>query len=214
MLIDKAVIVNWALNDVGHYATFSIDDESDLAGQVELCWQRCIDHCVGLADWHDFRKTFKLSRRAEEPQNGWKYEFLLPGGRIGEPLKILDRAGQCPSPLRNFDREENSIFADVEDIWARCKVERDPEHWDPAWRAAFTVALSSYFATAILMNTDLAQKKWDVAFGTPSREGGGGLFGRLMAQNRAGAPVGSPVLDAEPLGLARSSGGGSWYGRG
>lgn len=213
MLIDKVVICNWALNELGHYTTYSIDGEDELSGKVDLCWQQCVDRCLSVHDWNDFLKTFKLARSAETPENGWTYEFALPGGRVGEPLKILDRAGSSPNPLRHYDREGNYVYADVTDVWARCKVYRDPEYWDPGWRSAFLTALSGYLAGAILQDKKTRDEKIAEAFGTPSQQGGGGMFGRLMAQDRAGAPVGSPIQDANPLTGGRSSDYG-WWGQG
>lgn len=214
MRIDKAVVVNWALTEIGHFAVYSTAADDDLAVSVNNCWQRCVDRCLSLSDWHDFRRTYKLTRSAETPENGWQFEHALPGARVGEPLKILERAGECPEPLRNFDREGNFVYANCENIWARCKVYLDPEYWDPGWRAAFTEALAGYLAPAILHDHDMMAEKHKIAFGTPSKEGGGGMFGRLMGQNHAGAPVGSSIANADPLTLAhRGRLGGPWHGR-
>ncbi|MBO6893396.1 MAG: hypothetical protein JJ866_15745 [Roseibium sp.] len=215
MLIDKAVIANWALHEIGHFATFSIDGEDELSGQVNLAWQRCLDRCIALHDWKDFRKTFKLVRSADTPENGWVYEFALPGGRVGEPLKVMDQVGTSERVLRHFDREGNYIYANVEQVWARCKFEQDPQYWDPGWRSGFVTALAGYLAGAVLSNTDLKRELLAEAFGTPSREGAGGIFGRLMAQDRASSPMGNQPLAQDPLTTAHASGAsGAWYGRG
>ena len=208
-VIDQAVIVNWALAKIGSFATFSIDGDDDLSSQVNLTWQRCVDQCFGLADWSFLKRTFSLDRTAEAPINGWAYEFALPGGRIGDPLKIM--AGTGRQPLRCYDIEGDHLYADEAAVRGTFKVYRDPEYWDSAFRAAFTTALAAYLAVPVAHDTDMRDLYHREAFGTPSKEGTGGLFGRLMAQNRAGAPIGHPLAAADPLTGART--GGSWYGR-
>lgn len=215
MLIDKAVIANWALDEIGEFATFSIDGKDDLSGKVEAAWQRCLDRCVSLHHWKDFTDTFKLSRATETPDNGWTYRFLLPGGRIGEPLQVLDQVnGNSSRPLRDFKRGGNFVYANCPDVWAECRFLLDPEYWDPGWRSAFVTALAGYLAGSVLSNKEMRKELHVEAFGTPSKEGTGGTFGRLIAQDRAGAPMGNPMRDSNPLGEAHASGaGGPWHGR-
>ena len=208
-VIDKPVIVNWALGEIGSFATFTIDGEDDLSNQVELCWQRCVDQCFGLTDWTFLKRTFLLVRTATTPINGWSYEFALPGGRIGEPLKIMPgMTGR--TPLRKYDIEGDHLYADEAVLRGTFKVYRDPEYWDPGFRAAFVKALGAYLSVPITHDTDMRDGLLREAFGTPSKEGTGGLFGRLMAQNKAGAPVGHPLADADPLTGGRHSG--AWHG--
>ncbi|MBB98323.1 MAG: hypothetical protein CML67_02115 [Rhodobacteraceae bacterium] len=197
-LIDKTTIVNWALSETGSFATFTIDGDDDLSAQVNLCWQRCVDHTFGLFDWKFLKKTFALVRTDATPINGWSHEFALPGGRIGDPLKITcDPTHRAP--LRQFDIEGDFLYADEKAIYATFRVYRDPEHWDPAFRAAFAVALAAYLAVPISHDGKLRDELMGRAFGTPSREGTGGMFGRLMAQNKAAAPVGHPLAAADPI---------------
>lgn len=209
-VIDKAVIVNWALGKIGSFATFTIDGDDDLSSQVGLTWQRCVDQCFGLADWSFLKQTFLLDRTTTAPLNGWKHEFALPGGRIGDPLKIM--AGTTgKAPLRCYDIEGDHLYADETVVRGTFKVYRDPEYWDPAFRAAFTTALAGYLAVPVTHDTDMRDDLLREAFGTPSKEGTGGLFGRLMAQNKAGAPVGHPLADADPITGGRHAG--AWHGR-
>lgn len=214
-MIDKAALVNMALSEIGHVTSFSADANPDLADAVEQSWQRAIDHCVSLHDWKDFRRTRKLNTLTTAPENGWPYAHELPGDRIGEPLKILTDPMRADRPLRNFDREGNLVLSHHPELWARIKVMLDPASWDAGWRSAFVIALAGYLAVPVLHAADLKKEKHNEAFGTPSKEGSGGLFGRLIAQDRASAPVGAPISEADPL--TRAHGGhnrlsGPWYG--
>lgn len=218
MTIDRAKIINEALTDIGIGPMFSIDDGSELSEQIEATWGRVVDQIFGMHDWSFARKTFKNTRLEATPENGWRYAFDLPGNRIGNPLKIMDMAGHSPRPLRSFTIEEGKLFANCDQTWSLCKVLVDPDYWDPSFRSAFIVALGGYLAVPAWGDQDLRNDKLVEAFGTPSLQGTGGLFGRLMAQDKASSPIGEPLLNDDPLTAVHNSGGGPmslpWWGRG
>ncbi|MFN7010040.1 MAG: hypothetical protein ACK4PN_08405 [Allorhizobium sp.] len=214
MTIDKQAIINWTLTDIGVGPVFSTDDGSSLAENCEQVWQRTIDQVFGMHDWSFARKTFKNRLRAEVPENGWRHAFDLPGGRIGNPLKILDQAGSSPRPLRDFTIEEGLLYCNVEETWSLCKVEVSPDAWPPEWRAAFVLAYGGYLAAPVWGDEDMRNARLVEAFGTPSKEGTGGLFGRLMAQDKASNPIGTPMGDDSPLTTVRPQGMGDGHGYG
>lgn len=200
--IDRAMIVNWALTDIGLPASFSVDSETELGGTVDMVWPRVVDEAFSLHDWTFCRKTFALVRQSAPPITGWAYAFDLPGGTLGQPLRYaLD--GRCTRILRSFDLEANEIHCNEPAVFARCRVYVEPHAWEPGFRAAFTTALASALAVPLLQDEDLASGLHGAAFGSPSQGGGGGKFGRLIAQNRAADPPDSPVRHGDPLVNAR-----------
>lgn len=216
MTIDRATIINMALTDIGAGPMFSVDDESDLAAQIDLQWRAVVDRIIGMHPWSFCRRTSKNERHAATPENGWQYGFDLPGDRIGNPLKILDQAGHSPRPLKHFTIEGNQLFANAPETWSLCKVVPDPDYWPPEWRGAFVVALGAYLAVPVWQDAEMRNGLLAEAFGTPSREGTGGLFGRLMGQDRASEPGPDMGAEENPLMNARVSGTSGdypWYGR-
>ena len=200
--ITRAMIVNWALIDLGHPASFTDDANDQLGGIVDLVWPRVVERTFGLHDWTFCRRTTKLVRLDETPQTGWKHAFTLPGDRIGDPLKLLPDPRR-EAPLRDFQIEGDEVHANVAEIWARCRVNVDPRYWDPAFRAAFVTALASALAVPLMQDEDTAATLHAKAFGSPSQGGAGGEFWRLIAQNLASSPVGSPLTGYNVLVDAR-----------
>lgn len=208
--LDEPMIVNWALAELGLAPTFTIDDHSGTGTQVAVFWPRAVARCFGLHDWTFCRRTNRLSRQTKEPETGYRYGFELPGDRIGEPVKLLSDP-RNETPIRNSRIEGNVVYADEEAVYAVCKVRLDPRVWDWQFADAFAVALAAYLAIPLTQDPDLAAEKAAQAFGTRSEGGAGGVFGRLIAQNRAAGPVGSPLMQDDPLTAGRFSG--NWHGR-
>lgn len=207
--LDKAMIVNWALPEIGLAPTFTIDEATALGAQVDIFWTRAIGHCFGLHDWTFCRRTTRLTRQEEEPQTGYRYGFDLPGNKIGPPQKVLsDPRSQLP--VRDFRIEGQTLYADEAQVWAVCKVPVAPTSWDWQWASAFATCLASMLAVPLLQDQDLAAEKWGMAFGSPSQGGTGGMFGRLIAQDRAAGPVGANIMAQDPLTAGRFAG--PWHG--
>lgn len=208
--LTKADVVNWALAELGQASNFSIDEETSRGAHVAVFWPRAIGHCFGLHDWTFCRRTTQLSRQEATPTTGYVYGYDLPGDKIGPPQKVLSEP-RNEQPVRHFRIEGQTLFADEPAVWVTCKVPVDPAYWDWQWASAFATALSGYLAVPLLQDLDLQAEKFGQAFGTRSEGGAGGAFGRLVAQDRAGAPVGSNMLANDPLTAGRSSV--PWHGR-
>lgn len=201
---DKPTIANRALIELGLAPAYDAGNEEDfVSGQIDKVWPDVMARCLTLHDWSFCRRTKKLDRIDIAPENGWRFAFQMPGDRIGPPRKLLYDPRSSSAVLRRFDIEGDRVFADEPEIWGRFSVAVDPQVWDPAFSAAFVVALAAKLSVPLKSDSDMAAILNDQAFGTPSRGNGGGLFGRLMAQDRAGAPIGSPLTAADPLVNAR-----------
>lgn len=214
--ISKADIVNWALvTHLGVPASFSIDDDSNLGTIVDNVWQFVVDETFGLADWTFARKTLKLTRLDAAPVTGWTYAYALPDGMIGNPLAVSrDPSCREDNLIRRYYLESNELHCNEATVYLRCKREIPPESWDPAFRAAFTVLLAGYLAVPVNQDDNLRDDLITRAKGTPSQGETGGMFGRIIAQNRAGSPLGSPFEGNDVLVDARNTGvTPNWWGR-
>ncbi len=199
------MVVNAALVQLGQKPTYSVDSDDRRAGIVEAIWPALVDRCFSLHDWTWTRRTRKLLREATAPGNGWAVAHTVPGDLVGPPLALFaDAAGFVP--LRNYTIEGNQVLSNETVVYARGKVLVDPPEWEPGFRAAFIIALEGMLAVPLIADANRRDAKLQEAFGTPSQGGAGGAFGRLIAQDRAAAPLGvTPFLRDDPLTSARYS---------
>jgi len=201
---DKVSLINRALMlQLGNPATYSIGDDSSMAASCDAAWDETLFACFSLHDWSFARRTMELVRLVEKPQNGYEFGFALPGNRLGQVLKVMSEARLSQAVVRDYTIEGDVLYCDVGRIWARLRLLVEPDHWDGAFTAAFVVALGAKLAIALNQDEELAAQKTAEAFGTPSQAGSGGLFGRLMAQDRAAEPQGAPLYWQDPLTAAR-----------
>lgn len=201
----KVHIVNRALIKLGMPPSYSIDGESNLGGTVDAVWPGVAARSVATYDWSHSRRTYKPVKLATAPDNGWEFGFVLPAERIGEPIAVLSQAGLYERYLRDYMVEAGNIYARIDPIWVRVRVLLSPDFWDQGFAAAFTLALAAAFAVPLLQDEDLAAELDAQAFGRPQDMGSGGLFGRLIALDRAAQPQGRGFMANDPLTSARWS---------
>lgn len=199
----KVLVVNRALLKLGQPASYTIDGNTQLAGIVDQVWPSIEARAVALYDWSFCRDTVKATPLAGPFDNGWQYGFALPGNRIGDPLAVLTQVSPCEQFLRDFMNEGGNLYCNVSPVWVRVRVMSDPTFWDLGFREAFATALAGALAVPVLMDEELEDRRNQEAWGRPQENGGGGLFGRLIALNRAATPVGRTFLDNDPLTAAR-----------
>lgn len=215
MSIDKPMIINWALTEIGVGAIFSSEDDSDLALQIQNCWQRTVDECFALEQWHWARQTRKLVKTETEPMNGYARSFALPDIRIGAALAYYAEISPCRRICRDFQINGGEVSCNETQLYWRGIAQISPDDWDVAFRNAFVTALSARLAVPVMQDRSLAQDLDQMAFGTPSEKRRGGMFGLLIAQNKAQEPMDTDLYASDPLSDARyaSDPNTSWAGR-
>lgn len=205
MTQSMVAIVNRALVKLGQGpAAFSLDTTTNLGGTVQTVWPGVVAEAMSIYDWSIARKTYATTLMAETPNNGWAYGFQLPGSRIGEPVAVLTDVVR-EQYLREFMLEGGFLYSNIKPVWVRCKGLVDPDYWDEGFKEAFALLLASALAVPLLQSEDLAASYREQAMGTPQERGTGGLFGKLIALNRAAQPQGRGFMDRDPLTSARFS---------
>lgn len=217
-------IMNAALARIGGGSIMDENEDSDLAAQVRAVYYDRVDAIFGMHPWKFAGKTYKLDAIAPTAENGydatdkkfitgWKYAFALPGARLGEPRRIMADPRRPDDPFREFYIEAGIVYADRAPIWGAFTVRADPSVWvsNPLFKLAVTTGVAADLCVPVTHDKGLAEAIQQDFEGMPSEGGRGGLLGRAMGKDLAGAPVSSP-LRSDPLTSARRDAG-SWHGR-
>jgi hypothetical protein len=201
--VNDRTIVNNALARVGASPLAALDEETPKARQVRAIYGDTIEPLLGGHDWSFNRVTYALDAIAATAENdyvasdrkfksGWRYGFALPGTRLGPPWVVLRDPRMPKDPLRDFAIEGAALYCDVSAVWARVGVRAQPDVWPPYFRLAATIGVAAALAIPMAHDKDLAQRLLAEFQGTPQEGGRGGLIGKAIGQDRAGAPVSAP----------------------
>lgn len=205
--VDKDALIKRVLLALGLPPEYDQEGEDQSSGQIDIVYESCLDRCLSLHDWSFAKRTVKLTRLSETPDNGWQYAFQLPGNRIEAPQRVL-RSVQTPNDInRHFTIEEDHLFTSCPDCYVVINLATAPSEWGVAFRAAFEVALKAYLAIPLLQDERMQKEQHQLAFGTPSEKGRGGLINSAIAQDLANSPRQSNLYENDPLTSAHGSDG-------
>lgn len=199
---NRARLVNQALAKLGTKAQFSVETTGRLGSVVDLVWPGTVGRCFGFHPWTWAREIAPLVRRAEPPAGGYDYAFDLPPDTSGPQLRFF-ADNDCRALIRDFRIIGTVMVCRSPAVWAESPYPVDPGSWDPFFSAAFVVALASDLAVPLQQDTDSRDRYAQEAFGTPSESGTGGMFGRLISQDKGRQPQESPIRWEDPLTSAR-----------
>lgn len=200
---DEVKLINRALTRIGAASIFAPDEETELAAATQAIWTDVKEQCLALHRWSFARQVYRLNRRPETPENGWKYAFDIPGTVLGGPEKVLRDPRRAYELLRDFDVQGVRIYADVDELYALFPVVPDVALWPPLFRSAVVLAAAAALAVPVAHDERLAASLREQAGGGPREGGVGGLIGRAIAMDIASRPIGSPFLASDPLTDAR-----------
>lgn len=199
MIIDKLQIINEALGRVGSTPLFALNEDSDKARSCALMYDTEIDALFGETHWNFAQRTVRLDQADEEPINGWRYAYALPGERVGLPVRVLSNPRQPDHPLRRYAVEGDRIYADMEPLHAAFVMRVDPQNWLPVFKRAAVMALAAALAVPISEDRTKGEEYRTIAFGNPSEGGRGGLIGRAIAEDMRGSPGPAPAYASDPF---------------
>jgi len=202
---DKVHVCNRALLKLGQPASYTIDSGEELGAILDMGFDAVEARAIALYRWSNSIRTQALEALAAGTfDNGWTYGFNLPANRIGNPVAFLSQAGANEIYCRSFMIEEGKVYANVSALWARIRLLADPTTWDLGFMEAFVTALAGEIAEPLLQQEDTGERYKREAWGSPQQEGGGGLFGKLIALDHASQPQGRNFLQRNPLTDARA----------
>lgn len=175
---DPVKICNAAAVMLGAGVIQSLEDDTDLSRIFSNLYDRKKRALMSKFPWKFLTETFYLTRKAAPPMQGWKYAYVIPGAALaGAPHAVFFTNGQkLGSHL--YAISGNSVLSDQSELWANLIVDRPESELPEYFQELLIHAIAADTALAITDQQSIADRHYQLAFGTPSEAGMGGMMGR------------------------------------
>lgn len=186
--LNKESIANQSLLFIGSTGLTSFDDNSTQANIVKATYSTQVQSYLTLTDWHFAKKKQQLTQLTGTPVNNWKYFYKLPSD-ILKLLRIYNSDDQSISSIDDFERtNERELYSDEDELYLDYIYYIDESYW-PHWFVKFVIhAYASVIAFAITGDQSIEDRQRQIAYGSPSENGEGGLLSEAKIQNSQSTP--------------------------
>lgn len=205
-------IASKALARLGSPGISAFDEDSDIAEKVADLYEVQILSLFSSHDWRFAMVRQQLTVDGGAPTNtGWARGFLLPDldtDRVSGPHKVYPSTDQNAKVTFEYEIFERWLMTNHTEI-VIAYVKRQPENlWPGHFRRLAVEAVAAVLALPITENQTKETYHQQLAFGSPSEAGRGGLFKAAVEADSAQNPPKSLLDDTDLIAAARFGGGG------
>jgi len=192
MAITKYTIANRALLKIRSQTLETFEDETLQSNIVNQIYESFIQNLLECSDWKFATKKQQISKSTSTPINQWSYIYTLPADFL-KLIAVWDSSSTYILSTRDFKLfEKNTLYSNTDGLWIDYIYRIDESYW-PYYFIEFVIsALASELAIPISGDSNLAQLYALQAYGSPSENGQGGLFGKASFQDARQNP--NPIL--------------------
>lgn len=166
----------------------SFNDGTDEANTCDRLYSDVRDTVLSAYPWSFAYKKVKLARLVTTPNSEWKYEYQMPGDRLGNPRALFETNSLYARPVKEWDIEGDKILTNYEQVYIDYPYQT-PEYAMPQY---FVQLLKYYMAWHLALPITEQESKsayWQgVAVGAPSENGRGGFFRQASNIDGQGQP--------------------------
>jgi len=205
-MTSRLTMANQALALCGANTIESFDESSNEAGAISRYYDDLVEDTFSADIWPFASKRLQLERINDGSGNAvpaltqWKYQFIIPTECL-YIHKIFNTPSFNARPTGNFDKLEDVILADDPVIYAEYGFYAPENTWPGHFKAFFIHALAARIAVELTDDFDLRDRYRQEAYGNPSSNYKGGLYGRSLAAAKRQRP--GQMIAHNPLATAR-----------
>jgi hypothetical protein len=195
---DTAIkICSAALQMLGAKAISSFTEGTDAANIADSLYQDVKKQTLLIYPWSFVYKKTQLSRLVTTPTTEYKYEYQLPGDRIGPPRMVMTSSSPGSPTIRNYRIFQDKLLTDEETIYIDYPYDVQEYEMPVYFVQLMKYMMSWHLAMPITDQTEKAQYWQGVAVGTQADNGRGGYTRVATTMDGQGQPV--PVIQDFPL---------------
>ena len=186
---DTAVsICSDALILLGAKPISSFNDGTDESNTCDRLYPDIRDMTLSMYKWTFAYKKMLLARLVTTPVNEWRYEFQLPGDRLGNPRAAYTTTSVGARPFKEWEIAGDKLYANEQTIVIDYPYQT-PEFAMPQYFVQLLKYMMAWHLAMPITEVDNKAAYWQgVAIGSPGENGRGGYFRQAMNIDAQGNP--------------------------
>jgi len=186
---DTAVaICSDALILLGAKPISSFNDGTDEANTADRLYPDVRDMTLSMYPWSFAYKKVRLARLITTPVSEWRYEYQLPGDRLGNPRALFETEQSYARPVKEWEIIGDKLMTNYEDVYIDYPYQT-PEFAMPQYFVQLLKYMMAWHMAYPVTEQETKTGYWQgVAIGSPSENGRGGYFRQAMNIDAQGQP--------------------------
>lgn len=177
-----------ALILLGAKTISSFNDGTDEANSCDRLYPDVRDMTLSMYPWSFAYKKVKLNRLITTPVSEWRYEYQMPGDRLGNPRAVFETANAYARPVKEWEIQGDKIITNYEEVYIDYPYQT-PEFAMPQYFVQLLKYMMAWHLAYPITEQEAKTGYWQgVAIGAPSENGRGGYFRQATNIDAQGQP--------------------------